>query len=79
MIRIIEQIDTYKNDDNTFYLERKSFWGWKEIFKTELSTRDLITFTSYSDAEEYILYKFSDGIVLKNGNVYSYITPNYYV
>ena len=62
-----------------YVIERKTFFGWKEIFNTELKPKR-ISHETYQDAEAYLYSNYmGHGICSKIGVEYTYEPYTYYV
>jgi hypothetical protein len=60
-----------------FIIEKKNFWGWKEIFGYEIKPKR-IPYKTYEDAESYMMSNYmGHGICTINGNVYTYKPYSY--
>jgi hypothetical protein len=59
--------------ETQWIIERKTFWGWKEVLAKELVS-ERISHKSYADAEAYMIsnYMSGNGRFKKNANVYTY-------
>lgn len=61
-----------------YVIERKTFFGWKEIFNTELEPKR-ISHKTYQDAETYLMTNYmGHGECIKIGVVYKYEPYTYY-
>ena len=78
IIKIIPEVSEYNIDQSnirnfSYVIEKKTIWGWKEIFNNEhpfLTKR--IYHDSYELAENYMFQNyFKNGNVYQNGNVYT--------
>ncbi len=65
----------------SFYIQRKSFFGWRNITITENKESKVLKFDSYEDAETYMRDKYfsTEGEVFKpSENEYHYTEYSYY-
>ena len=73
--RIVQLFHNANSPDRNieWVIERKKFWGWREIFHVEGPTRKRISHESYDKAEQYLLKKYTGhGICKRYGNFYTY-------
>ena len=79
ILKLIHNVGNSTNGTTEFIIERKTFWGWKEVMRTELgSTR--ISFKTYEEAEKYMFEKYTGhGRMTISGNVYYYEPYTYWV
>lgn len=77
IVQLIHGTANLKNKDCDsiieWVVEKKTLFGWREIFHKELTT-ERISHKNYTDAEAYMVanYMRGDGLLKKNGNVYTY-------
>ena len=63
--------------EKEFIIEKKNFWGWKEIFGYEIKPKR-ISYKTYEDAESYMMSNYmGHGICTINGDVYTYKPYSY--
>ena len=61
------------NRNIEWVIERKKFWGWREIFHVEGPTRRRISHSSYDEAEKHLLENYTrHGICKRYGSFYTY-------
>ena len=59
-------------------IEQKKFWGWREIYRNEGPRQVQVTHSSYDEAEQYLLSKYTGhGICKRYGNLYTYEDYSY--
>lgn len=73
LIHCVNELGTTNGRASIEYVvERKTFFGWKEIFNTELEPKR-ISHKTYQDAEAYLYSKYmGHGICTKIGVEYKY-------
>jgi hypothetical protein len=83
IVQLIHGTANLKNEDCNstieWIIEKKNFWGWREVFQKELYS-ERISHENYLDAEAYMVsnYMRGDGLLRKNGNVYTYTRYSYH-
>lgn len=78
-IRIVQYIqDTgSKSPRISYVIEVKRFFGYRQINKKELITKEM-TFQSYDEAETYMIKNYmANGICKRIGNLYHYVEYSY--
>lgn len=62
-----------KQADIEWIIEKKTFWGWREIMHKELVS-ERVPHKTYADAEAYMItnYMLGDGWFRRDANVYTY-------
>jgi hypothetical protein len=74
MYRIKSKIYDVTNEKRreVFFIERKTFFGWRVITIDENNSSKQVEHASYQEAEEYLYSKYIGGWgeITKNGNVY---------
>jgi hypothetical protein len=67
------------NSSIEFIIEKKNFWGWKEVLKQEIRP-SRISHKTYEDAEAYLMSQYmGHGMCTINGTVYTYEPYSYWV
>lgn len=62
-----------------YVIEKKTFFGWKEVFNTELTPKR-ISHKTYQDAESYLYSNYmGHGMCTKIGVEYQYLPYTYYI
>jgi hypothetical protein len=80
--QIIYNPKEFKNENflakTEYIIEKKTFWGWCEIFQKEINPKRN-SFNTYEAAEAYMFSKYmGHGLCKINGNEYSYEPYEYY-
>jgi hypothetical protein len=73
LVHCVDRINQEKGGSTTeFIIEKKSFWGWKEVYGIEIKPKR-ISHKTYEDAESYMMSNYmGHGICTIDGNVYTY-------
>jgi len=78
LVHHVDRVSQEKaNPEIEFVIEKKNFWGWKEIFGYEIKPKR-ISHKTYEDAESYMMSNYmGHGICTINGDVYTYEPYSY--
>lgn len=71
MLRILSKYSSY-DKSVYYYIQRKKFFGWKDVTSGNSLQNSVFKFSSYDEAEQYIFKLNCNGITEINGNQYSY-------
>jgi len=72
ILKLIHNVGNTINNTSEYIIEQKTFWGWREVKRTELSSTR-ISFKTYEEAESYMFDKYTGhGMMTVSGNVYYY-------
>ena len=72
IIEIVKHLE-YDNVQGLYIIEKKGWFGWREVKHVEVSSKRL-SYPSYDDAEKYMISNYmGSGNYRRNGNVYDYI------
>ena len=82
IIKLIHSVDKLGHADGVskteFIIEKKGFWGWKEVMSHELKPKR-ISHPTYEAAEAYMLHNYmGHGMCTIDCNVYTYEPYSYW-
>lgn len=83
ILQLVHNVAALSNEDGRYSIEyiiqKKTFWGWKEIFSHEIKSHR-ISHKTFEDAESYMMANYmGHGMCTINGNVYTYEPYTYYM
>lgn len=78
--RIVQLCHNSYSDDREieWVIEKKKFWGWREVFHIEGHIKKRIGHKSYKKAEQYLFKNYTGhGICQRYGSFYTYTPYSY--
>jgi len=78
IVKLIHDVDS--NDRKIEYIiQKKTLFGWKEIFKTEIKP-NRISYNTFEDAELYLFQNYmGHGLCTKVNNEYTFEEYQYFI
>lgn len=73
------QLEIKYQKDINYFIEYKSFFGWKTLHEKTTNTSKELTFKTYSEAEDFLILKENKNYtkVIKRNNEYEFISISF--